>query len=56
MRSRIKLFPPNPLSSLVFFIQTSSGRVIIFSSNYIDRESLVAIFEPKNISVSLDQA
>ena len=30
MRSRIKLFPPNPLSSLVFFIQTSSGRVIIF--------------------------
>ena len=29
MRSRIKLFPPNPLASLVFFIQTSSGCVII---------------------------
>ena len=30
MRSRIKLFPRNPLSSLVFFVQTSSGRVIFF--------------------------
>ena len=37
MGSRINLFPPKPLSSLFFFIQTASGCVISFSAILITR-------------------